>query len=961
MASECNSGLFNTCDRMEGIGCLSSPHSGNSSTTCSQTGCGGQLDRGEVLPNKDKFDLHEWMRCVFLDDVDEEEIQRYVCLFTREGVNSPRVLNLLTDEDLKNELKIKLGHRRLLLNAISNFPVTSACRDSNATACMVDLEMSCDHLDYSGGICSMGVTECKLKAKKSDRALQRNTNDFQLRLDLRADKPVQRNDMQQMKLEAFMSRVTQSYPGCEVVNEMNIKCSICQKVIKLNNLRCMENFDRHHMMCSQKRFSPYITNYSMSCQQSLPRYTQSLMCPTSQSDLNMSSLPGVPLQCPITMIPICTDVKPDLEQLMSAKSIREYPRINFYRPHDDFYTSPPHRGGKWHRSRGRKETGHNFHRSLYEICLINLVVQSKHLIGHINILPEALLCDFYGALHQCNRACKKTDFKNILTDQLSDLDVLHRLLKAEHRRSILYGPIQFLCSETIGYLDRLMSSFSNMCIAEEGYISDTWRMEQVVSYGVLLGQLLQEIGWYRAASDVIRCVIRLIIPETSIRQKELFIDTGSRLMHCLSCDCKFSEAQGLEARCLQYIDQLTNQNIEIHHLAVIHARLAAMNDILCNYSVAKRWALKALECVSLQLPVKSIVFVFGQASKSCIVSKLFRKAESIARGAVNISSLYCGTSDPVYSDALMHLGYCNLSIDLTSAAVTCFERAHTIREEIFGENCVQSAFCHEDLAYSLYVKNYLEGFFSTALKHAELSISTFLESLGDDHLITASARRVKALIQEEIAIDSKDDSNRRKLLNDALSLHLGSLKLTVMAFGEDSVPTAKHYGNLGRLYQSLKEFQKAEKYHKDAIRIKEKHLGPDDYEVGLSVGHLAALYCYDMEKFRLAEPLYFRSIQIGLKLFGEGFSGLEFDYRGLIHLYKKTGDFTNRMKFVSKFDEYRFKRDQVSEKGATKEDTEPLSLLDTLEVLQSGPHTQGDLDQPMETSESILNYIMSQD
>ena len=54
------------------------------------------------------------------------------------------------------------------------------------------------------------------------------------------------------------------------------------------------------------------------------------------------------------------------------------------------------------------------------------------------------------------------------------------------------------------------------------------------------------------------------------------------------------------------------------------------------------------------------------------------------------------------------------------------------------------------------------------------------------------------------------------------------------------------------------------------------------------MGHLAALYCYDMEEFRKAEALYFRSIQIGLKLFGEGFSGLEFDYRGLIHLYKKT-------------------------------------------------------------------------
>ena len=64
------------------------------------------------------------------------------------------------------------------------------------------------------------------------------------------------------------------------------------------------------------------------------------------------------------------------------------------------------------------------------------------------------------------------------------------------------------------------------------------------------------------------------------------------------------------------------------------------------------------------------------------------------------------------------------------------------------------------------------------------------------------------------------------------------------------------------------------------------------------------------------------------------------------------------MKFMSKFDEYRFKRNLVSEKGATREDTEPLTLLDTLEVLQS--ELQPDTDQAMDTTESILNLIVSQ-
>ena len=51
--------------------------------------------------------------------------------------------------------------------------------------------------------------------------------------------------------------------------------------------------------------------------------------------------------------------------------------------------------------------------------------------------------------------------------------------------------------------------------------------------------------------------------------------------------------------------------------------------------------------------------------------------------------------------------------------------------------------------------------------------------------------------------------------------------------------------------------------HQKAIKIKDKLLGPEDYEVALSVGHLASLYNYDMHKYTEAETLYLRSIAIG--------------------------------------------------------------------------------------------------
>ena len=56
--------------------------------------------------------------------------------------------------------------------------------------------------------------------------------------------------------------------------------------------------------------------------------------------------------------------------------------------------------------------------------------------------------------------------------------------------------------------------------------------------------------------------------------------------------------------------------------------------------------------------------------------------------------------------------------------------------------------------------------------------------------------------------------------------------------------------------------------HLKAIEIKERLLGPDDYEVALSVGHLASLYNYDMNKYEEAEQLYMRSINIGESLDG---------------------------------------------------------------------------------------------
>ena len=48
--------------------------------------------------------------------------------------------------------------------------------------------------------------------------------------------------------------------------------------------------------------------------------------------------------------------------------------------------------------------------------------------------------------------------------------------------------------------------------------------------------------------------------------------------------------------------------------------------------------------------------------------------------------------------------------------------------------------------------------------------------------------------------------------------------------------------HLGRLYQTMERYEKAERMHLKAIKIKENLLGAEDYEVARSVGHLDSLY-----------------------------------------------------------------------------------------------------------------------
>ena len=158
-----------------------------------------------------------------------------------------------------------------------------------------------------------------------------------------------------------------------------------------------------------------------------------------------------------------------------------------------------------------------------------------------------------------------------------------------------------------------------------------------------------------------------------------------------------------------------------------------------------------------------------------------------------------------------------LNVDCITASMQVYQQALKVRKMSFGGDNLQVALAHEDLAYATYVNEYSSGWcfpekisiesiinisgkFSDAKRHAETSLSIMGKYLPSDHLFLASSKRVLALILEEIAIDTGHIQDRT-LLAKSEGLHRFALDLARLNFGECNVQTAKHYGNLGRLYQ----------------------------------------------------------------------------------------------------------------------------------------------------------------
>ncbi|XP_015112577.1 amyloid protein-binding protein 2 [Diachasma alloeum] len=549
----------------------------------------------------------------------------------------------------------------------------------------------------------------------------------------------------------------------------------------------------------------------------------------------------------------------------------------------------------------------NVIKTLYELSVISVAKGFVTYKKSLAYLPDNVVFDIYHQLYKEKRLC-------LLSQELTHMDIFSRMLKVRNRRIDLLQMFQSLMDHGTKIANDIVVAYSMCCLE---VLKKPYAKKEVINLGLRLGSFLSDSGWYLDSEEALNACKNLCIMSTSQESETpetlcRTLDCCHKLLHAQAAYCAFRGAAETHELALATVKKLEAIGYKDCSHAALYAEFSVLFFIRSEYDQAYRWSVAALRELKPTVPARITIDVLRQAAKSCVVKREFQKAGLLIRQAVYLAREVFDTHHPKYCDVLIDYGFYLLNYDSIVNSVSVYKTALEIRKTIFGKMNLHVAIAHEDLAYALYVQDYSSGRFTPANDHATKAIEIMEKLLPSEHLMLASAKRVKALILEEIALDNAP-TTEEDLLVKSEDLHLSALQLAQTAFGERNVQTAKHYGNLGRLYQSMRRFDEAEVMHLKAIKIKEELLGSDDYEVGLSIGHLASLYNFHMARYRDAEQLYYRSIAINLKLFGKSYSGLEYDYRGLLHVYTEMREFEKIREYEAILQLWKELRDQHAE------------------------------------------------
>lgn len=463
-------------------------------------------------------------------------------------------------------------------------------------------------------------------------------------------------------------------------------------------------------------------------------------------------------------------------------------------------------------------------------------------------LPVPVAIDVYEKMCVNGQLCQ-------LSFELGDLNVFMRtILHGLGKQHVLHRCVQALMdhgSKTVGVLAKQFTQRAALITSVGSDALDFAKLGQI------LATFLFDAGWYAECEQVLTASLRLVADSNDSDWQLLEFNLTVRLLSTYNNYCQFANGRKLFEEFSERIERgicaSGTTGASEWNIAQAYIEFSSLFFMQSKYDDAYKWSMRALSALTPKSPVLTTIDVLRQAAKSCVVKRSFKRAELLITQALIVANqkivklredmvddVFADASElhPKISDLFSDYGFYLLNVDLIAQSVKFYDLALGARLKLFtGKPCDPDAECNnllvaiscEDLAYSTYVFEYSSGRFEEASMQAERALKMMQKLLPSEHLLLASAKRIKALILEEIAIDHHDKDAEKRMLKESQELHLSALDLAIKAFGNDNVQTAKHYGNLGRLYQSMHNYEEAETMHLKAIAIKESLLGPDDF------------------------------------------------------------------------------------------------------------------------------------
>ena len=203
---------------------------------------------------------------------------------------------------------------------------------------------------------------------------------------------------------------------------------------------------------------------------------------------------------------------------------------------------------------------------------------------------------------------------------------------------------------------------------------------------------LSDAGWYedsaavlrsiKGGSDSVSALASQTLPPTKRegvirRVREVKEEVSLKLLHSSSAFCDLATADKL-FNSLQL--DAGRESRDKATQAAYFTEFSAYCYVRSKYDESYSFAMQAISLLhDARAPPKTMIDALRQASKACVVKRLFAKAELLIRAAVSLAREVFGSSHPKYADCLVDYGFYLLNVDSIRKSLQAYRNALEVR------------------------------------------------------------------------------------------------------------------------------------------------------------------------------------------------------------------------------------------------------------------------------------------